>query len=202
MSLYDELGVPRDADTDAIRKAYRKKAQKEHPDKGGDAAKFHQIQRAYDVLTDAERRSKYDSTGETQNAPSLQEQATSLLAGMLQQILANVDTDYVDIVEMMRQKAKDGIRQVKDETRAAREKIKKRKATLTRFKRKGQGENLFARFLQFDIRSLENGIANLENTLAVGEEMLRILADYEYSAEKPGAGVRPYAGLTSMFRQQ
>ena len=40
----------------------------EHPDKGGDAVKFKRIQRAYDVLSDPEKRSHYDATGEVERS--------------------------------------------------------------------------------------------------------------------------------------
>lgn len=66
MSLYDHLGVPPNATPDEIKKAYRTRAQKHHPDKeGGDADAFQKVQSAYDVLGDAERRARYDATGET-----------------------------------------------------------------------------------------------------------------------------------------
>lgn len=63
-SLYDLLGVERGADVDVIRKAYRKKALTEHPDKGGDAERFRQINDAYTVLSDPEKRAFYDQTGQ------------------------------------------------------------------------------------------------------------------------------------------
>ena len=44
---YKTLGVPRDADADAIKKAFRKLARKHHPDAGGDEAKFKEINEAY-----------------------------------------------------------------------------------------------------------------------------------------------------------
>ena len=46
MDHYQTLGVSRDADTSAIKKAYRKLASKHHPDKGGDEARFKEIQQA------------------------------------------------------------------------------------------------------------------------------------------------------------
>jgi curved DNA-binding protein len=65
--LYEVLGVPRDADTDAIRKAYRKLARKNHPDLNpGDKAaeeRFKEISRAWEVLEDPERRRNYDEFG-------------------------------------------------------------------------------------------------------------------------------------------
>lgn len=61
MNHYDVLGVAKNATTDEIKKAYRKLASQHHPDKGGDTAKFQQIQSAYDVLGDAQKRQEYDN---------------------------------------------------------------------------------------------------------------------------------------------
>ena len=60
MNYYDVLGVPTDASEADIKKAFRKLASQHHPDKGGDTDKFQQIQEAYEVLGDANRRQEYD----------------------------------------------------------------------------------------------------------------------------------------------
>lgn len=62
-SLYDILGLQRSADADEIKKAYRKLALVNHPDKGGDPEKFKLVQKAYEVLSDEQRRMMYDQTG-------------------------------------------------------------------------------------------------------------------------------------------
>mmetsp|Transcript_17663 Transcript_17663/g.15043 ORF Transcript_17663/g.15043 Transcript_17663/m.15043 type:complete len:91 (-) Transcript_17663:226-498(-) len=58
--FYDILGVSKDATSSEIKKAFRKLAIKHHPDKGGDADKFKEITRAYEVLSDDEKRQRYD----------------------------------------------------------------------------------------------------------------------------------------------
>ncbi len=61
---YGMLGVSRDASDEEIKKAFRKLAQKYHPDKtGGDEAKFKEINEAYQVLSDKQKRSQYDQFG-------------------------------------------------------------------------------------------------------------------------------------------
>lgn len=64
-NYYDILGVDKKATKDDIKKAFRKLAQKHHPDKGGDEAKFKEITEAYAVLADEKRRREYDSYGQT-----------------------------------------------------------------------------------------------------------------------------------------
>ncbi len=64
--LYSVLGVSADADRASIRKAYRSRAKAEHPDAGGSEQRFAMIKLAHDVLTDPERRKRYDETGEAE----------------------------------------------------------------------------------------------------------------------------------------
>lgn len=67
--LYEVLGASRDDDKNAIKKKYFKLAKEYHPDsnKGDDSAKekFHEISAAYEVLSDEDKRSLYDATGQT-----------------------------------------------------------------------------------------------------------------------------------------
>jgi len=55
--------VEQDASEKEIKKAYRKLAVKHHPDKGGDEHKFKEISAAYEILSDSEKRAKYDKYG-------------------------------------------------------------------------------------------------------------------------------------------
>ncbi len=63
---YEVLGVPRDADQDAIRRAYRKLAREYHPDLNSDSdaeERFKELGEAYEVLSDADKRERYDRLG-------------------------------------------------------------------------------------------------------------------------------------------
>ncbi|KAK6120726.1 hypothetical protein DH2020_045530 [Rehmannia glutinosa] len=64
LKYYEILGVPRSASQDELKKAYKKAAIKNHPDKGGDPEKFKELAHAYEILNDPEKREIYDEYGE------------------------------------------------------------------------------------------------------------------------------------------
>ena len=72
-NLYEVLGVAKDAASDEIKKAYRKLARQYHPDKNpGDKEaeeRFKEVQAAYDVLSDPEKRQQYDAWGSPSGRP-------------------------------------------------------------------------------------------------------------------------------------
>lgn len=62
---YKILGVEKGANSEEIKKAFRKLAHKHHPDKGGDEEKFKEANEAYQVLSDQKKRAEYDAYGQT-----------------------------------------------------------------------------------------------------------------------------------------
>ena len=60
---YEVLSVGKSASADEIKKAFRKKAIEHHPDKGGDEAKFKEVNEAYEVLSNPDKKSRYDQFG-------------------------------------------------------------------------------------------------------------------------------------------
>ncbi len=95
---YKLLGVSENASQKEIKKAYRKKAKKYHPDSNSDTAdeeKFKKINKAYDVLSDEEKRRKYDQFGKAGvqgNAATGQQRAASHFQDIFDQIFGGGTT--------------------------------------------------------------------------------------------------------------
>ncbi len=184
MDPYQELGVRRDATPEQVKHAYRKRVQKAHPDKGGTKEKFHAIQKSYDILSDAERRKRYDQTGDdTAPAADPRELAMAELASIFLTLVDSQDADHSNLIEMVKQPVEHGIAERKGRIVQLKNAIEKRERALKRVSRKTAGNNVFARFLAADIASRHQAIAKLEVECERGQMMLGMLAEYEYKAD-------------------
>lgn len=89
---YELLGVPRDADTEAITRAYRRLARVSHPDAGGNDGMFRLLRTAYETLTDDAGRRAYDAgldRGEPSPAPERDEPAPTDSEGPVRSIIVD-----------------------------------------------------------------------------------------------------------------
>lgn len=108
--LYAELGVARDATLADIRKAYRKLVKTTHPDTGGDPEAFRRLTLAHDVLSDPERRKRYDETGEFDNAvDNTDAQAIGVIDSLLNRIVQDESASSRDIIAWMRSRIEDDV---------------------------------------------------------------------------------------------
>lgn len=183
MSLYEDLGVPKDADRAAIKRAYRKKAQKLHPDRdGGDKEKFFAVQKAYDVLYDDARRAHYDAHG-TDGQTDRHGDLVRRLAALFMHFVETADVDHADIVALMRQALLDGKSTTQQGLKQQEAKITKYERTKKRLTKKGAGDNLLVQMLDGQIsnvrRSIELGKAEFTNV----DDMLKMLVDYQYTTD-------------------
>ena len=70
MDYYQILGVDKNADPKTIKKSYKRLAMKHHPDKGGEEEKFKEIQKAYEILSDPQKKQQYDNPNPFENFQS------------------------------------------------------------------------------------------------------------------------------------
>jgi len=186
MSHYDTLGVAKGADAITIKRAYRKRAAKAHPDRpGGSHQAMVVVDRAYKTLSDPEKRAHYDQTGEDEPKPHppLDVKATQLIVMMFGQFIEQA-TDTQDVVEAMRQQIRENQRATKMKVIEQREKIKILEKRKKRIKYTGKGHNLLLEVLQQKIDALSKMAGNVETEAKeVGDRAIEMLREFAYEAD-------------------
>jgi DnaJ-class molecular chaperone len=181
--LYEILGVSKDANASQIKKAYRKQAQMHHPDKGGDADKFKTLVVAYSVLSDEEKRKKYDN-GEsvdsiTQAAQSLEAEMFSAMLRMFCDIVTQVPVDSSNIVQMIKTNFSTGMRKCDEDIQKDEKMIEKFEKAAKRLKCKSEN-NIFLTTANAQIANLRKHIETIQKQKQIGEKALKFLDDYDY----------------------
>lgn len=185
MTLYETLGVAPDADAADIKKAYRSLAQKNHPDKGGDEAVFKSIKKAYEILSDPERRARYDETGSAEEGPSAREIAINSLPTLLDQVMRSLDPDAQSPLEEGITAIRAELRKVDGQIIDANKSITERRRTLELLGVKEGKLNLVATYLLNSIVELEARVKQLEMGRDVYRIMKEILEDHTYVPPAP-----------------
>lgn len=185
--LYKILDVKRTAARKDIHRAYRKKAKAAHPDSGGSVEAFNELVIAYSVLSDTERRTRYDETGEI-DAPqpdNFDGGAIEIIAEKLGLVIhAEHDLAAMDVGALIEQAIRDDIAarkaSVSHQQRAG-ERLAKLRA---RAKRKADGDdNLVARVLDWHELAIESRIKKHEDSIRFLDRALVILQDYSFVSE-------------------
>jgi curved DNA-binding protein CbpA len=181
-TLYEILGVEEDADDIDIKRAYRKKAQENHPDKGGDTEMFQAISKAYDVLSDALKRQHYDETGQT-NMRNVEGDVIEGLISIALQVMQNADVRHTNIVQTIEQLVRgqqsrynDTILRLKNSEDVFREAAKRTSV-------KNNSENILSNAFNSQADGLKGQADRLQAMLIVGNKILEILKDYEYRVD-------------------
>lgn len=185
--LYDLLGIPRNADIDTIKAAYRRKAKVLHPDVGGSATDFELISLARRVLTDHHLREQYDRTGyaDLNSEDTRQQQALTILTSLLQNVLTSVPRiDIVDLVAAMRTNLADVIRQGHAALRTGEQKIERLQQVRDRITVKSGKPNRLAALLDGQIRIEQGTKERCKEQIAVHELARDILDDYGYKTDQ------------------
>lgn len=175
--LYKTLGVNKKASRAQIRDAYRKKAKESHPDTPtGSDQKFALVKRAHDILSDEDRRAKYDATGDDseQNPSNELSEAANMLIRIFENVMAQIERKSGDPEEF------DVIGDMKISLQAEIDKIQQNKRNIK--KARGMVERLIGKF---KVKSGENFIElSLKQKLAANDKHMREAEHAEEIAKK------------------
>ena len=189
--LYAALGVDRSADQAAIRKAYRAKAKKAHPDGGGSVESFELIRLAHDCLSDAERRRRYDETGQAEptGADNEEAQILNVAMGAVNGVMATIHQrgaswERFDILGDAIRNLGDQIDQVSGKINEAKANAKKLRAVALRFKAKVGRPNKLGPMLEAQASEQERGVEAMQRDKEKIDAARALLKDHELSFEK------------------
>lgn len=177
MTHYETLGVSPDATPDEIKQAFRRRASEAHPDKGGEPEGMAEINRAYEALSDPDRRAEYDSTG-TNAGKSIDVEARDALITLFRTSLEN-DGDHVDDVAQMLNAHLQGLRNHQSAVEAERKRLVKRRKRIS----VRAGENLFHALIDQRIEEIDAALARLPRGLEVNRRATEMLTNYEMTEE-------------------
>jgi curved DNA-binding protein CbpA len=175
---YETLGVSTTASPAEIKRSYRRKAEKAHPDKGGDHSQMAELNRAYKTLIDPNRRLLYDRTGQDQEQP-LESRSTTLVMRAFTEGLSN---DVPDVLAHARQWLDNAVKQIQSQiaqTKQQRDGLKARRDKIT----KKKGLNAFHAIIDQQLPMMDQHIAKLGDELRVHKAAISELQQYK-SSEK------------------
>ena len=137
-SLYDELGIPDNASTDDVKKAFRDRSKQTHPDRGGSAQEFDRVRKAALVLLNPQKRQHYDQTGDSgEEQPQAASRHLQMLEQMLHMLVLDEGDDSRNLLVLMRQRLKECRENTKTQMaklRAASKKVKRLQKRLAKVK--------------------------------------------------------------------
>lgn len=183
MNLYSILGVARGAALDAIKRAFRQRVRVHHPDAGGSAEAFAQLKLAYDVLSDDERRKRYDETGEvhdTSMESHLHSVAMSVLSRLtLDMITAHDDPSVLDLKEIGTQQLQASINKMREQLHAFDEALRRATKLQGRWS-SDQGPNVLESMVAHQREELQRSKANVEGQIEAYQLAIKILESHEF----------------------
>lgn len=179
-TLYEILGLKRDATKEEIDAAKKLKAKELHPDKqGGDEEEFTAMMNAHKLLSDDNARDRYDRTGQTNNKPSFEDQFMVIVNGVMANIIAQPFPQQIDIIETFKKNIKANIEAAEiamDTTDVTATKIIE---VQKRLKYKGKGRNVIMDSLDLQLDQCNIDRNTAEDQLEFGKKAYDFIKDYD-----------------------
>jgi curved DNA-binding protein CbpA len=184
MSLYETLGLTPQASHVEIKAAWRKLAQKYHPDReGGDIEKFKEIEAAYAILSNVAKKRKYDETGQTTETTPFDLLVKGNLAQLLTQVVEHGDPEHTNLRKKMEEALDVAKRAVLAQQTGARALQKKWYKTL-KLLGPPDVDDILQGTAHQKLEGCAKVLASCENELLVLAAMREALTKYDYNDVK------------------
>lgn len=183
---YDILGVHKSATTEEIRKAFKKKAMRLHPDRdpSPDALeRFELVREAYVVLSDPHRRNAYD--GNEDDEPDIDNRARNTLMEMFDKIISDDSFDTTkDPIHIIKMSAKQFINNNNKAINANQLQLRRLENIEKRIHRKHPDDTNYLAFVVRQKRdSIEKDNLKLEEEIEISERVLTLLEEFDFEVE-------------------
>ena len=204
--LYNILDVAPNASKDEIKKKYREKAKKLHPDlnNGGNHDIFAELSRAHAILIDDTKRAHYDKTGDDGENPNSLNQAAiqrlmMIINNVIDQYLENpqiIEEDWIAAVKKQLVQV-DG--QMNKDLEGVERKIKRIKKLESRFKYSGEGPNMLEILIQDRLTSLNKQKFQIQTEIDIVSCVQVLLNEYtfEFVRREDRWHIIPHVGTDS-----
>lgn len=186
-NLYSILGVNKDATQEELKKAYRDKSKELHPDKpGGDKEKMQNIAKAYEILSNPDKRKLYDITGETDKDPiDMQVNDEVVNIFMLAISDPNSDIRHENILRKCKGIAYQNITKQRQNILIASRALKLLEEVLKRVSSKDGVPNVIGASVEAEIDSVKGQILVMEESLKLFDLVHKAFDLYSYTTDKP-----------------
>ncbi len=183
-SLYDILGIPKDATAEEIKKAYKALAKINHPDKsGGSVDKMAIINHANDVLSEQKKRDRYDATGQDSETPFVTKFMAFIDQVFIRIVEAAPNVDYIDMIASL----KDSVAMIesglKDKETQATANLNKFESVAKRLKYKS--DTAIKTSVATKISLLKIEICNIKDEMEFINKCKKVLEEYGYDFDMP-----------------
>jgi len=188
-TLYEILGVDASANREDIQQAYRKAAQRTHPDReGGSEADFKEVKHAFEVLHDAERRKQYDETGASGDGQkeTPEADAMKIIQSMLEHYIEKALGQ--DPLKFMRKELARVKAEQQEVLKSLAKKLEKTKKLMSHLVAKNKADTVEL-LMQVTLNKMSQEVLGRSHVVATCDAAVLILDPYDYTgpvdAERP-----------------
>lgn len=181
-TLYDTLDLNSDASPDQIQKAYKDKAKKLHPDKGGSDKEMAEVNHAYLILKDPIKRERYDKTGEETEVP-FDKKFENFCNNIFMKLIEQEDVDYSDLIGLFKKQCdlhRRKLVNVKSELNSGLNKLDKVLKRLS-----GGKDGRIAKVVEGNINGLKMEIKKVEDEIDFMKAAEEIISSHTYNFDSP-----------------